>query len=192
MLGVCRSLPKGQQTLTYMRYKSSIFTFPQEKIARSLIPHEHALAGSFYGKFFARKLNLHLLQRNIEAWKDFQSSAKPPVSTSLPSQPATSAPSAPATMETMETKDVVATGDEPKKEKRKRKAQPEDEIDALFEGALGKKVKKAGLEKTDEPDEHLMNSEKLINRKIRDKDLLDVMGAIRSAPKEEKRKKRAR
>ena len=44
----------------------------QEKIARSVIPHEYALAGSLYGKFFTRRLHLSLLHRKPEEWKTLQ------------------------------------------------------------------------------------------------------------------------
>ena len=41
-----------------------------------MIPHERDLIGSYYGKFFARNLNLYLLQRNSEQWKNMQASQK--------------------------------------------------------------------------------------------------------------------
>lgn len=36
------------------------------------MPYEHALAGSLYGKFFARKLHLSLLHRKPEEWRILQ------------------------------------------------------------------------------------------------------------------------
>ncbi len=44
----------------------------QEKIARSLIPDSIKLSNSQYGRFFARKLNLHLLERRPDEWREAQ------------------------------------------------------------------------------------------------------------------------
>ncbi|KAG8834892.1 Nucleolar protein 9 [Serendipita sp. 399] len=41
----------------------------KEKIARSLIPHQQSLASSYYGKFFAKKLQLSLLLRKPDEWR---------------------------------------------------------------------------------------------------------------------------
>lgn len=46
--------------------------FMKEKIARGLIPQAIALSNSQYGKFFARRLNLHLLQRRPDEWREAQ------------------------------------------------------------------------------------------------------------------------
>ncbi|KAK4689724.1 nucleolar protein 9, partial [Tremellales sp. Uapishka_1] len=46
--------------------------FMREKIARSLIPEATALSNSTYGRFFAKKLNLHLLQRRPDEWRELQ------------------------------------------------------------------------------------------------------------------------
>ncbi|KAG7096605.1 hypothetical protein E1B28_004022 [Marasmius oreades] len=51
-------------------------TYLKEKIARSVLPHEQALIGSFYGKFFSRNLNLYLLRRRPDEWRSMQSSSK--------------------------------------------------------------------------------------------------------------------
>ena len=94
-----------------------------------------------------------------------------------------------------------------KADKRKRKAQPQDEIDAVFDATLGKKVKKAELATgVDTANAHSKpkekqrgEKEKKSKRKRHQEDegaydgLADVLGAIRSAPKEDnvskKRKK---
>ncbi|KAI0751271.1 ARM repeat-containing protein [Daedaleopsis nitida] len=182
----------------------------KEKIARSLIPHEHALAGSFYGKFFARNLSLHVLQRDPERWKSMQVTAK--------SQTPAAGPAAAHTS----TKPSHINGAEKtptKADKSKRRAQPRDEIDALFDATLGKKVKKAELvgsaggeseskdkaqteskSKSNERaggDKDREEEKKERKRKNReesaaDRDLIDVLGAIRSAPKEGKAPKRKR
>lgn len=44
----------------------------QEKIARSLIPDANALASSQFGRFLYGKLNLHLLERRPDEWRQKQ------------------------------------------------------------------------------------------------------------------------
>jgi nucleolar protein 9 len=159
----------------------------QEKIARSLFTHEQFLAGSFYGKFFARNLNLYLLQRKPEDWKNLQSQHK------LSSQPANSTP----TESSNETPTQLAPPSQ-KPRKRKRDTRPDDEIDALFNASLGKRIKKGVLEPEQAPStvkgitgKHLATS-----HTVTDTGLNDVLGAIRAAPKVEKgghgKNKRAR
>ncbi|KAI0721971.1 armadillo-type protein [Cerioporus squamosus] len=177
----------------------------KEKIARSLIPHEHALAGSFYGKFFARNLNLHVLQRDPERWKSMQAAAKAPAPAPTPaaSAPKNGTGRAPAAEDSPRKHSDTVNADKPKG-KGKGKAQPQDEIDALFDATLGKRVKKAELGSADKPkakeetghaptkpkDEK--GEKKSKKRKDReegggaDRELTDVLGAIRSAPKEDK------
>ncbi|KAI0676770.1 ARM repeat-containing protein [Trametes maxima] len=168
----------------------------KEKIARSVIPHEHALAGSAYGKFFSRHLALHILQRDPERWKGMQTVTKVP---DVPTPVA------------VERKVAATASDAPdaspkKAEKSKRKAHKQDEIDALFDATLGKKVKKAELaaptmdiereaDKTQVEERDDKKSErgkgKSKKRKEReeggeDRDLKDILGAIRAAPKDDK------
>ncbi|PIL36686.1 hypothetical protein GSI_00375 [Ganoderma sinense ZZ0214-1] len=199
----------------------------KEKIARSLIPHEHALAGSFYGKFFARSLNLHVLQRDPERWKSMQAAAKDSAaaasgSNATPAQQphstrasgATSHGEKAAAIDAVEPRRKAKRGD-----KGEHKAGPQNEIDALFDATLGKKVKRADLAGTDKVQESRVedgaheegakhkhktkskeqdgdsSKKKSKKRKDReeapaDKDLDDVLGAIRSAPKEDKGSKR--
>lgn len=151
-----------------------------------MIRHEHILSGSFYGKFFARKLNLHLLQRNVDAWKDFQSSTKAQSSPAVNQHPSLAFPEPAPSHKT----DNPLVSTNTKSDKRKRKTRPQDEIDELFEGALGKKIKKADLGSTDRS---VRTDTGLLHDKIADKSLMEVLGAIRAAPKEDKavRKKRA-
>jgi len=153
----------------------------REKIARSLIPHEHTLAGSFYGKFFSRKLNLYLLQRNPEEWKTQQASSKAPPQT----QAAVKTLLAPqshitqdASLAEQSSEPVIVTSS-----KRKRKARAGDEIDDLFDKKLGKKVKKAELSSVSaetKPEKTSASG----NKASMDKALADTLGAIQSAPKE--------
>ena len=79
--------------------------------------------------------------------------------------------------------------DEPKKRKRKL----ENEIDELFDAALGRKVKKAALAVpvSEEKEGVVVKGEKEVNQEEEDKSLKAVLGAIRSAPKgEEKHRKK--
>ncbi|KAF9246872.1 armadillo-type protein [Melanogaster broomeanus] len=96
----------------------------REKIARSMIPYEQFLAASFYGKFFARNLN----------YTSNTPKTDQPRSQAPSSHPATSTPAALVTPEIQS----------PKKSSKKRSA-PEDEIDAVFNVALGNKNKKAAV-----------------------------------------------
>ncbi|THH33801.1 hypothetical protein EUX98_g467 [Antrodiella citrinella] len=154
----------------------------KEKIARSLIVHEQDLAASFYGKFFARRLNLQLLRKDTEKWKSLQSTSKPTPAVAPPAQnPVHSNGSQPA-------------ADSRKSSKRKRAEQPEDEIDQLFSTALGTKIKKAELvseAKALETPPAEDASDKKGKKKPRHDDGLDnVLGAIKDAPKSEGRPKK--
>jgi nucleolar protein 9 len=146
---------------------------PQEKIARSLFAHEQDLNGSFYGKFFARNLNLYMLQRKPDDWKNLQSQHK------LSSQLIKAAPADPSI-------DMSAASAIPAKKptKRKRDTLPDNEIDALFDASLGKKIKKGILESEQAVKgiaEHITTSSR-----VKDKELNDVLVAIRAAPKDGK------
>ncbi|KAJ7367884.1 armadillo-type protein [Mycena albidolilacea] len=146
-------------------------TYLKEKIARSLIPQEQFLAGSYYGKFFARNLNLYLLQRRPDEWRTMQSDRK-----RAAEPPAVAAPS------------PVQSAEETKKERKKRKRDAAgDEIDDLFGAALGKKVKKAALVDAVQPESKVLPSGK---ETALDRGLSDVMGAIRAAPGEGKGKRK--
>ncbi|KAF7330777.1 hypothetical protein MVEN_02416800 [Mycena venus] len=147
-------------------------TYLKEKIARSLIPQEQFLAGSFYGKFFARNLNLYLLQRRPDEWRTMQTDRNRPAA-----PPTASVPPPPA--------QPAGEVSSSKKERKKRKRDPGgDEIDELFSTAMGKKVKKAALAEVVQPGSRTLPSETL------DSSLSDVMGAIRAAPAEGKGKRR--
>jgi len=138
----------------------------KEKIARSLIPHESFLAGSFYGKFFARNLSLHLLQRRPEDWKTMQAERKR-ASQGYPTAATANFPHPEPEKPTVE-------------KKRKRKALQEDDIDAVFNQALGKKSKKGALESSRDTASHTATSH------AQDDALDRVLGAIRSAPRDDK------
>ena len=184
--------------LKVRKFRHSLIRLPhayahvQEKIARSLVRHERDLAASFYGKFFARRLNIHLLLRDPEQWKNLQinvrSSAQPQAMQE--SRPVSTAQSHTATPDPQNA---------PAKLSKKRKARVEDEIDQLFEEKLGKKVKKAGLGvDASAPSAPKVNQKVEVKEKKRrkhdaaaeDRDLQDVLGAIKAAPKDDKSHKR--
>jgi nucleolar protein 9 len=74
--------------------------------------------------------------------------------------------------------------------KRKRK---EDEIDALFNASPVSKVKKAALGNEEDGPlsrESAGEEAEFVDRYIADKELQDVLGALKKAPKGEKRKKK--
>lgn len=152
----------------------------KEKIARSLIPQEQFLAASFFGKFFARNLHLHLLKRKPEEWKALQSKPKP-----VPHDGATKGSAGDPKDVPVGAADAKTKQEKPERKKRKREERKEDEIDALFSSALGKKVKKAHLEAG------TLESEAKSRRVGSvDKGLESVLGAIRSAPSDLKSMKR--
>ncbi|KAI0698876.1 armadillo-type protein [Cytidiella melzeri] len=156
----------------------------REKIARSLIPHERTLVGSFYGKFFARNLNLFLLKRDPEQWKAAQSKSKTQPDHTAKNSEASQLP--PAATPTTDGRPESAVG----KKQGNRKSVPDDEIDQLFEAKLGKMVKKAALKEIlgDAAAESVRESAPPKKRRKGDVDeqhvgLRDIMGAIRAAPK---------
>ncbi|KAF7978355.1 hypothetical protein HWV62_1005 [Athelia sp. TMB] len=145
----------------------------REKIAKSLFAQEQFLAGSFYGKFFARNLNLYLLQRKPEDWKNMQIQSKAAQASK------TAPPPSPAAPPPAEAAPTPAGAEKPKK-KRKRDAAPDNEIDALFAASLGKKTKRAALNAAELPSSVGADKPPVATG---DKGLEDVLGAIRAAPK---------
>jgi nucleolar protein 9 len=147
----------------------------QEKIARSLVNQEQALAASYYGKFFARNLNLYLLQRRPEDWRNLQSERK----RAQDQEKLQTAAPPPAKHEPA-----------PQPESRKRKSHPENEIDALFNEKLGKRIKKAALSESAGTTDVSFDAHPVKKEKNGDKDLQQVLGAIRSAPANDGKKKK--
>jgi len=73
-----------------------------------------------------------------------------------------------------------------KSSKRKRHAQPEDEIDVVFNASLGKRIKKAALGDV-ASDIPRTIGEKILKKRSGTADGLQaVLGAIKHAPKDEK------
>ncbi|KAK1229483.1 Nucleolar protein 9 [Marasmius sp. AFHP31] len=148
-------------------------TYLKEKIARSIIPHEQALIGSFYGKFFGRNLNLYLLRRRPDEWRSMQSSTKQGAKGNAPSVlqkskvPELQVPAVP-------------------EKKRKRKGGSTDEIDELFASAPVKKLKGPGISHSQEPTKEEPPSTQATDA---DPNLQDVFKAIKAAPKNDVREK---
>ncbi|KAL1744639.1 armadillo-type protein [Schizophyllum fasciatum] len=145
-------------------------TYLKEKIARAVLPHENMLAGSFYGKFFVRKLNLTLLKRKADEWRNAQSA---PLKASAPAAaPPAELPSARAS--------VLAAATDAKEvgKKTRKRHRPQNEIDELFDTSLGKRTKTARIE-TANPDMETVSS----GPSVDDKTLSAVLGAIQHAPK---------
>ena len=180
-----------------------------------MVPHENTLAGSSYGKYFTRNLNLRLLKRNPEEWKTFQAKAKFPDH----QPPSTEDPkSHPDKMQGIEetgqpTIHQKHSSDQPSsvttKKEKKRKIRVDNEIDELFDKALGKKIKRAGLGDAEDQKGPKDNSGESESKGVRglkkdkdkkrskggeagDKVLEDVMTAIKSAPKDGDHKSKKR
>lgn len=123
---------------------------------------------------------MHLLQRRPEEWRNLQSERKR-------SREQYAVPTESAT--TIETSTEPAASD---KHRKKRKSHPEDEIDALFNAKLGKRTRKAALSETisalEGPSEFI--AVKDVATKKEDKELEQVLGAIRLAPKDDGQSKK--
>ena len=131
------------------------------------------MAASFYGKFFARNLNLYMLRRKPEDWKNFQSQQK--LSSSQPSNNPSNGT-------------LAALAPPAKKPtKRKRDPGPENEIDVLFDQSLGKKIKTAIVEPEHTPSiiKGFASDDTATSHLVADQGLNDVLVAIRAAPKDE-------
>ncbi|KAF6741754.1 armadillo-type protein [Ephemerocybe angulata] len=185
-------------------------TYLREKVARSLIPYESQLAGSFYGKFFVRNLNLYMLQRKPDEWRNVQSQRRQQFLQEQKEQQAGSGYTAPPKPQPQQPQQqqqraITATHDANSKEPpvSRKRPKPSDEIEELFDKTLGKRVKKAALDVDG-------NAAKVVEKPVvaevvaevsgsgekkkgkkgkkeraeeRDRALDDVLGAIKSAPK---------
>ena len=147
----------------------------QEKIAKSLSPHEQNLAGSQYGKYFVRNMNLMLLKRDPDAWRAQQSS-----------KGATSAPSTSGQIGSVSVSAPNGPSEQPQvevtpKPSSKRKRKGGDDIDRVFDSALGKKQKRSALPPA--------RKERTVPTNSDAAGLESILGAIKDAPKGEKDRK---
>lgn len=133
-----------------------------------MIPQEQALVASYYGKYFAKNLSLFVLQRRPEEWRNMQSDKK-----RLQEQ------------KPILLQDPVIEITTQKPTKRKRNVRPDDEIDDLFNVTLGKKTKKAALTSEGVASEVKALKDNEVSTVDVDKGLQDVLGAIRTAPKDD-------
>ena len=102
-----------------------------------MAPHATALANSQFGRFYANKLKLHLLQRRPDEWKQEVIGVRHHFAHQ---KDAVAAPAA-AQVSVPASADANGPEGEVKKEKRKTR-EDKDEIDSLFAGAEKKKSKK--------------------------------------------------
>lgn len=158
------------------------------------MPHENFLAGSFYGKFFARHLHLTLLRRKPDEWKKMQMHEKnntlnPGAAPSRPQQQ-------PYTSAHVQHSSSVATPDRAKhqaKEEKVKKRKREDVIEDIFETKhthknTSAKPEQIGRVLSSQPPTNLVNSQVLepvpkIQLEPADKSMADILGAIREVPK---------
>jgi nucleolar protein 9 len=129
-----------------------------------LIPHQQALTASYYGRFFAKRLQLAFLQRKPDEWRIAQArQGNEKVAANAP----------PVAVETTRQQRVTKNEGQERNEKsdRKRKRdEPKDEIDALFES-----VKENRFSKVAPP-----SRTEVIEKQ---EGLDDVITAIKKAPK---------
>jgi hypothetical protein len=193
------------------------FTF-QEKLARALLPHAARLAGSLHARFFTRGLALSLLQRKPDEWRRLH--ATPSSSGGAATVASTSADNttrSKTTVQSVATATASLTekdyddgheGEEgessPAKERKKRKRKrgdAADEIDALFDDVIGRKIVRVALDPV--PELASVSSPPKAKTKAREgeghskerqrqADLGAVVDAIRVAPSGEGKKKSKR
>ncbi|QRV72650.1 Pumilio-family RNA binding repeat [Ceratobasidium sp. AG-Ba] len=145
----------------------------KERIAKSILPHEDALAASYYGKYFARNLHLTMLKRDPAAWRDMQRNQK---AASIQAIPSGAEPS--PSVATMSPQDAAAE----RKKKRKRAEDP-DEIDVLFSKAPP--TGKLASSKNTPTGQPVAPAEIQLESRVADPELGEVLGAIKKVSKKE-------
>ncbi|KAF8632424.1 hypothetical protein AX17_004865 [Amanita inopinata Kibby_2008] len=152
-------------------------TYLKERIARSLISYDQVLAASYYGRFFARNLNLQLLQRRPDNWRDMQAERKKQKEGR--GIAAATSPQKQATEKTVS--DTVAQPEKSAKKamKRRRESREEDEIDNVFNSAIGKKIKRAALGTDDTKAQEQATPAKQEDAYA---DMKTILDAIKTAP----------
>ncbi|KAG9127153.1 Nucleolar protein 9 [Ceratobasidium sp. 392] len=146
----------------------------RERIAKSILPYEHTLSASYYGKYFARNLHLTMLKRDPVAWRDLQRNQK------AATMKAISTPTAQVTIITNSASLQDNTADNQKK--RKRPATDLDEIDLLFSEAHIPKT--STVKETYPTQKNIPDVPPLHNRSV-DAELGEVLGAIKKVSKKE-------
>ena len=167
-------LKVGPESIAWTPQRMLTSTSPQEKIARSLLLHEQNLAGSQYGKYFVRNMSLLLLKRDPDAWRAQQSLKREAPIPSTSDQTKSVSVSVP---EKSSEPSAEVTTKRPSKRKRKEG----DDIDKLFDSALGKKQKRSALPPARE--------EPTVSTKSDAAGLESILDAIKDAPKGDKERK---
>jgi len=155
------------------------------------MPDEHALGGSFYGKFFAKKLHLSLLHRKPEEWRSLQARQQAEQRETTQARQRVHAPkpitTTPAADVDISKQQSAKRGREDNTDevwgarKRKREA---DELGAIFEGVNENRFGKVGLPLKATG----MSGADKIGAPVPD----DILNAIKAAPKGEVKVRRKR
>jgi nucleolar protein 9 len=148
----------------------------QERIAKSVLPHESALAASYYGKYFARNLHLIMLKRDPVAWRDMQRNQK--AAALKAASAATTATDTPSATKLAPPQDKAEHG-----KKRKRAAGDLDEIDVLFS-----KIPHTGNNTASKgrlPPQQDAHFSTVADSQAADVQLGEVLGAIKKVSKKE-------
>ncbi|KAI0274347.1 armadillo-type protein [Russula aff. rugulosa BPL654] len=147
----------------------------KEKFARALLPHTARLAGSPYARSFTRGLALSLLQRKPDEWRRQYATPSSGCAKSSPKKNNTktklqaTTPSVVAVAPTndnehhnvdLEEGDTSPAERRRRRKKRKRSAAAVDEIDALFDDAIGRKVVRSALGSVPAPEPSVVKSVK--------------------------------
>ncbi|KAG8721994.1 Nucleolar protein 9 [Ceratobasidium sp. 394] len=145
----------------------------KERIAKSILPHEDALAASYYGKYFARNLHLTMLKRDPAAWRDMQRNQKAAATKSA----STEATGTSAIVNAVPSQDDTVE----RAKKRKRAAIDLDEIDLLFSNAHS-----GGMSASKQIfPTHGMPGVPPPEKRIVDAELGEVLGAIKKVSRKE-------
>ncbi|KAH9991655.1 ARM repeat-containing protein [Russula compacta] len=169
----------------------------KEKFARALLPHAARLASSPHARFFTRGLGLSLLQRKPDEWRRQHATPSLGSSSANSTRPKSTAPSAVAAPTNSEHKEEVARECSPPRGYKKRKrSTAADEIDALFENVIGRKVVRSTLEPaasfTPPKSKTKQKEDGGQGGADRHTDLGAVTEAIKDAPRGEQKKRRKR
>ena len=161
----------------------------QEKIARSVIPYEYALAGSLYGKFFTRRLHLSLLHRKPEEWKTLQARQQVEQREKLQarqqnaaSKPAATTCAADVDISRQQSTKRGRENDTNKVEGTRKRKREVDEVDAIFGQVKENRFGKVGLPSKATRE---VGADKF-GALVPD----DILGAIKAAPKGEMKVRR--
>lgn len=150
------------------------------------MPHENFLAGSFYGKFFARNLHLTLLRRKPDEWKKMQMDQK---NKALNAGGAIQPHSAPHIPLSSTQSDSTAPQHDGKIGEKKKKRKRDDVIEDIFESTTRHKKSTTTPSSTTTVTQIMLDTTAVPDAKLKaqlestDKSMADVLGAIKEVPK---------